>query len=149
MTAMAVSERALDIAAKFLVKAEGLRLTVYLDQAGLPTIGYGHRCAADHPPIDERQAGEYLRADMAHAAESLRGLRLTDNQAAALLSFVYNVGRSPFATSTMLRKLREGDMVGAAGQFERWKYRRDGSRMVVSAGLIARRARERALFVKG
>lgn len=149
MTAMAVSSGALDGAVRFIAREEGLRRSVYIDQAGLPTIGYGHRCVADHPDISEWQANALLRADVARSAESLRGLVLTDNQAVAVLSLVYNIGRGAFVASTMRRKLLDGDVFGAAEQFGRWKFVRQGPRMVESAGLIARRARERALFERG
>lgn len=54
---------------KRLKKHEGLRLKVYLCPAGYPTIGYGHRCNSDHPPITEAEAEEYLRQDVYKASD--------------------------------------------------------------------------------
>ena len=34
----------------------------YICPAGFWTIGYGHLCAPDHPPITEAEAEVYLRA---------------------------------------------------------------------------------------
>ena len=64
-----------------------------------------------------------------------------------MVSFVFNVGRGAFISSTMRRKLAAGDMAGVGVEFMRWVYIRSGSGMVVSPGLKARRARERLLFL--
>ncbi|MEB6886251.1 lysozyme RrrD, partial [Escherichia coli] len=40
----------------------------------------------------------------------------------ALYSFVYNVGAGNFRTSTLLRKINQGDIKGACDQLRRWTY---------------------------
>ena len=74
---------------------------------------------------------------------------LTDNQLSALVSFVYNVGIGAFASSTLLRKLNARDYVGAANELLRWDKGTVNGKKVVLRGLTIRRAKERAVFLKG
>ena len=68
---------------------------------------------------------------------------LTENQKAALQDFVYNVGATAFASSTLARKLNLGDTPGAADEVPKWNH----AGGVVLAGLTKRRAAEQALFI--
>jgi len=68
---------------------------------------------------------------------------LTDNQRAALVSLVFNIGTGAFGGSTLLRKLNAGDYQGAADQFLVWK--KVGGKD--SAGLLKRRTDERSIFL--
>ncbi|WFN60113.1 MULTISPECIES: glycoside hydrolase family protein [unclassified Synechococcus] len=63
----------------------------------------------------------------------------------ALSSFIFNVGPGAFANSTLLKLLNLGDYHGAADQFLRWN--KGGGRVL--AGLVRRRAEERAMFISG
>jgi len=50
----------------FVERAEELRLYPYLDQVGLPTIGFGHRVPSiEHPAISEAAAHQLLANDLA------------------------------------------------------------------------------------
>jgi lysozyme len=49
-------------------------------------------------------------------------VQLTYQQKAALISFTYNVGRTGFAESTLLRRLNRGDFSGAASELAGWVY---------------------------
>lgn len=60
----------------------------------------------------------------------------------ALVCFAYNVGLPAFKSSTLLRLLKAGDVVGAGKQFVRWN-KNDGKPML---GLARRRAAEEKLF---
>lgn len=133
---------------------EGFSATVYQDAAGLWTIGYGHLVKPGEPyhpygPVKEitrEQAAELFERDTAEARACVDGavtVALTENQRAALVSFVFNVGCGAFRTSTLLAKLNRGDYDGAAAEFGRWK--RAGGRVV--PGLVARRATEAELFL--
>ena len=75
----------------------------YLDQAGLPTIGYGTRyytdgteVTMDDAPIDEATATGHLQTYMTEVGDSLMSMpgfkELNPNQKAALISFGYNFG---------------------------------------------------------
>lgn len=136
------------MAAALLRRFEGLRLAPYFCPAGKPTIGYGHVILSDE---NEYRRGisldiaEYLlQRDLAWAMFEARdvGRVLTDGQAAALASLVYNIGPHAWRKSTIRARVVAGDYAGAAREFSRWN-KVDG---VVSAGLVARRAAEKKLF---
>ncbi|XRD77515.1 lysozyme [Dyella marensis] len=127
---------------------EGLRTCAYLDAAGIWTIGYGHTGddVRSGFRIDAAQADALLRKDLGTAEEAVRAWvtqPLAQPSFDALVSFVFNVGATAFAGSTLLRKLNEGDMEGAAAEFERWRYA--GGRVL--PGLLRRRIAERTLFL--
>lgn len=136
-----------------LIKAsEGLETEAYPDpgnrETGEPwTIGYGHtRGVRPGDTCSEEQATTWLREDLRtaeHAVRQLVAVPLSQGQFDALASFVFNVGRTAFANSTLLRLLNTGDAAGAADQFTRWNRGADGP----LPGLVSRRAAERTLFL--
>ena len=137
----------------FIAAHEGFRATVYRDQAGYATIGYGHRLAngESYPNgVTEKDACRLLALDAAHAEAAVHeqvSLAPTQAQFDALVSFAFNVGAGAFAGSTLLKKLNAGDVAGAADEFLRWnKITVDGV-LVADPGLSRRRADERALFI--
>ena len=69
---------------------------------------------------------------------------LNQNEFDALVSLTYNIGLGAFGKSTVLRKLNAGDRAGAADAFHAW--RKGGGRVL--PGLVSRRQREAALFLK-
>ena len=145
---MNVSEKCLALIREF----EGFRSKPYLCPAGVPTIGYGSTRYADgrpvkmtDAPIAEAQAQELLQATLAKYEACVNGavkMPINQNQFDALVSFTYNVGCSAFRNSTMLRLLNQGYAPQAAAQFNRWTL--GGGKVL--AGLVSRRAAERALF---
>jgi lysozyme len=60
-----------------------------------------------------------------------------------MVSFIYNVGSGNFQASTLRRKIKAGDLAGAANEFPRWVY--GGGRRL--PGLVRRREAERTLFL--
>lgn len=134
-----------------LIKSfEGLRLTAYLDAAGVLTIGYGHTGpdVAAGATITAARAEELLRADLAGAEAAVTSavqVPVTQGQFDALVSLVYNIGAGAFAASTLLRKLNSGDYAGAAQEFDRWIY----AGGIVLGGLVSRRNAEQQLFLAG
>lgn len=128
--------------------SESLRLRAYYCPAGVLTIGYGHTGDDVHEgqEITETQAEMLLADDVEWAEEAVEALApdwLNGNQFSALVSFVFNVGFGAFEASTLLRKLRAGDVRGAADEFPRWNR----SKGRVLRGLTTRRAKERELFL--
>lgn len=128
---------------------EGCRLTAYPDPAtgGAPwTIGYGHtKDVNEGDTCTKAQAVAWLKEDVQWAlAEVHRDVKvtLTDEELAALVDFVFNVGGTNFLHSTLLRKLNNGDHEGAAEEFEKWDMAA-GKHM---AGLLRRRQAEAAMF---
>lgn len=69
---------------------------------------------------------------------------LTQNEFDALVSLTYNIGLGAFQKSTVLKRLNKGDKAGAASAFHAW--RKGGGRVL--PGLVSRRQREAALFLK-
>ncbi len=141
-------------ASALLKKWEGLRLEPYQDSAGHWTIGYGHKILKTDPyapygpvaKITEAEADTLLARDMQIARETvLRVTRvpLSSSQLDALTSFVFNIGQTAFANSTLLSKLNAGDYAGAAGEFGRWIYA--GGKE--EGGLINRRTDEKSVFL--
>jgi lysozyme len=136
---------------------EGLYLRAYhgaADRPGLLTIGYGHTDAAGPPTVtagmtvtkDEAEA--ILRNDLSKCEQSVENMvavELTDNQFAALVSFVFNVGEGIFGGSTLLRKLNKGDYSSVPTELMKWT-RANGVRV---QGLANRRAAEAGLWAKG
>ena len=93
--------------AKRIIKEfEGLRLKAYLCPAGVWTIGYGNtKGIKQGMKIDQATADRLLDIDIVDVARSIRKLvkvDLNDNQAQALVSFIFNVGAGAFEKSTFI-----------------------------------------------
>ena len=145
---------------KIIKDFEGLRLNAYRCSAGVLTIGYGHTGGVkEGDKITREEAEATFKRDVARfemIVEKAVKVPLTSNQFSALVSFCFNVGpgakgvKDGFVTlkngnpSTMLRKLNEGDYVGAASQFNLW-IKAGGK---TSNGLVRRRKVEMNLFLK-
>ncbi len=71
--------------------------------------------------------------------------KLKPETRAALGSFTYNVGVGAFNSSTLLRKAKSGDLIGACNELTRWVYA--GGRKL--KGLVIRREAERELCLSG
>lgn len=133
-----------------LIKSfEGCRLTAYQDSAGVWTIGYGHTSGVKKGmTITEAQAEAYLKGDLGTAENAVNGkvtYSIKQNQFDALVSFTYNVGSGNFGSSTLLKKLNQGDITGAANEFDKWN--KAGGQVL--EGLVRRRAAEKAMFLNG
>lgn len=156
-----------DAIAALLTGAEGERLDVYQDEAGLWTVGKGHlvldtdtvvrngQRAKLHPygpvrAITQAESDAFFEHDTASARNAVANLvmvPLSQNQRAALVSLVFNIGAAGFAGSTLLKKLNARDYTGAADQFPVWNKVTVKGVKKISNGLVARRARERELFL--
>jgi len=144
---MHISEAGLEL----LKKSEGFRDRTYLDLAGFPTIGFGHRLL--HPEsfpngISEEQAAEILLSDVRDAEQAVQRLvkvPLTQGQFDALVDFCFNLGQGRLASSSLLECLNAGQYAAAAGQLLRWDHA--GARE--SSALKARREAEIALWENG
>lgn len=127
---------------------EGRSLAAYIDPVGIPTIcdGYTHGVrlgdVASPEKCDALTAQEVGKA-LAVVDRSAPGL--PDGPRVALASFVYNVGPGAYSGSTLLRKLRAGDIIGACKELPRWVYA--GGRKL--AGLVKRRNAEMQICLSG
>lgn len=134
-------------------QSEGLRLSAYRDPVGIPTICYGHTGPDVRlgMTLTKDECDALLWSDIRkHQPVVLQGnpqncidnAPLTPNQRDALTDFIINVGTGKFCSSTMAKKLKAQDYLGAADQFPKWKYA--GGR--VYPGLVKRRGCERDLY---
>ena len=136
---------------ELIKRSEGFRGQVYMDAAGLPTIGYGHRVTpAESFPggIDEAQASAMLTKDVLEAEREVARLvrvLLTQGQFDALVDFCFNLGVGRLAASSLLRELNAGQHAAAGKQLLRWDY----AGGEVNAGLKARRESEFQLWTGG
>lgn len=139
---MHTSQKGLDLIKSF----EGLRLSAYKCPADVWTIGYGTTAGVKPgQTITKERAEELLREDLKRFegyVDRLVKVPLTQGQYDALVSFVYNLGPDALEKSTLLDQLNLGDYDSAAEQFGRWV--KAGGKTL--AGLVRRRAAERALF---
>jgi lysozyme len=115
----------------------------YVCPAGFWTIGFGHLCAPDHPPITEIEAEVYLSQDLATALNAtLRYCPVlataSEARLAALVDFTFNLGAGRLQTSTLRRRVNQRDWKSAASELRRWVY--GGGRVL--PGLVARREAE-------
>ena len=131
---------------------EGCRLTAYQCPAGVWTIGWGTtepiNGVRPHKGmrITQAQADTLLMQHLTtyeQAVNTLVTYPIHQNQFDALVSFTYNCGKGALQTSTLLSKLNQGDVKGAAQEFLRWN--KAGGKVL--PGLIRRRTAERQLFL--
>lgn len=124
-----------------LMEREGKRNDAYLDSRGIPTIGVGHTGPEVHLGLHwhDDQVAAALQNDLARfeAAVNSTAFELSQNQFDALVSFAFNVGAGAYLSSTLKRKLEDGDVAGASKQFRQW---------IIPAEIITRRAGEWAQF---
>lgn len=140
-----------DTGLDFISLWEAFSPVVYLDIAGYPTIGIGHKILKGETfetPITLEQAYDILLKDLTFAIKGvgvLISVDLSDLQFDALVSFTFNLGAFALQRSTLRSKLNRGDYLGAADEFPRWIFA-SGRK---SQGLLNRRCAERALFLSG
>lgn len=120
----------------------------YLCPAGVPTIYCGLTKGVKLGMVVTKEQGESMFeqeiAKFEDAVTRLVTVPINQNEFNALVSFAYNCGEGALAKSSILRRLNKGDRKGAAQAFHLWN--KGGGRVL--AGLVSRRAREAALFLK-
>lgn len=120
----------------------------YKDPVGIVTACYGHtKTAVLGKKYTEADCERLLKQDLADTEAAIKRLvkvPLAQGQYDALVSFVFNVGPTAFANSTLLRKLNARDCTGAANEFPRWD--KAGGKSLT--GLAKRRADERKKFIE-
>ena len=136
---------------------EGLKLQAYLCPAGKWTIGYGctqygNKCTQfGNGPVKKGDvitssiAEDLLRYDLEWVEEAINDLvkvPLLQNQFDALCSFVYNLGKTAFSKSTLLKLINKRAYDAAANEFPKWVYA--GGKVL--PGLVKRRLLEQKLW---
>ena len=143
-----ISEKGYAIIREF----EGFKAEAYLDTGGVWTIGFGTIKYPNGQRVKKgdtctrEQAEQWLKNDCKWVDACLDKYvtaKTTQNQFDALASFVYNIGETAFAKSTMLTLLNQNNFTAAANQFDRWVF--DNGKRIT--GLANRRTKEKALFL--
>lgn len=139
---MAIAESTLD----YITEEEGFRNRAYKDSKGLPTIGVGHLIKANeqhlvNATLTDDEVKELLRSDLkwcSEAVETSVKVPLTQKQFDALYSLCFNIGETAFKKSTVVKRINQNDLRGAADAILMWNK---------PAVLEKRRRRERELFL--
>lgn len=146
---MKVDAAGIDLIGQF----EGLHLNAYDDGVGVWTIGWGTTVYPNGVKVKKgdkitlEQAKQYKAYDLARFEKAVNDavkVPLNQNQFNSMVSLSYNIGESAFTSSTLVRRLNEGNYKAAADQFLVW-VNAGGKRM---QGLVNRRNKERELFLK-
>jgi lysozyme len=134
-----------DAGRKLIQQWEGRKLEAYLDGGGVPTIGIGHtRSVQLGQTITDEECDRLFDEDLKdHDISPLLDCPTTDNQFAAMTSLAFNIGLERFRNSTVLKRHKLGNTLGAANAFLLWVY--DNGKRV--QGLVNRREAERKLYL--
>ena len=138
-----------DAGIALIKRFESLRLAPYHDDAGYPTIGYGHLLSRKKwedlnqwPALSgEKEADDLLHRDVQRYERAVRSLvrvPLSQGQFDALVSFTFNLGTGALRTSTLRRVLNQGEYHEVPRQLRLWVYA-DGRKL---RGLVRRREAE-------
>ena len=145
---ISVPRAAVELAKRFegfcrVPKNDPGRAYPYVCPAGYHTIGFGHLCKPDHPPITEAEAEVYLAQDLVTAlAATIRYCPVLatepEGRLAAIVDFTFNLGVGRLQTSTLRRRINQRNWSQAAQELGRWVY--GGGKVL--PGLVKRREAE-------
>ncbi len=127
-TRVVVGGLSLTLAGLYAVaKFEGFEPQAYIPVAGdVPTIGFGHTEGVQMgQTITKEAALTLLREDVRTAEDAVRScvkVPLTQGEMNAYTSLAFNIGRTAFCGSTLVRKLNSGDYAGACEEILRWHF---------------------------
>jgi len=121
----------------------------YICPAGFWTVGFGHLCKPDHPPITEVEADVYLVQDLMTAlTATMRYCPVLATESefrlAAIVDFTFNLGAGRLQTSTLRRRINQRDWAASANELKRWVY--GGGKVL--PGLVTRRTAEAAWLLR-
>ena len=129
---------------------EGLKTNAYRDAANVPTIGFGHtKGVKDGDSITEQFATAMLDKELREYegyVDQMVNVPLNENQHAALVSFVYNLGPTNLSQSSLLRELNNGNYNRVPSELKRWNKARVNGELTELEGLTRRRQAEADLF---
>ncbi|KAF2162286.1 glycoside hydrolase family 24 protein, partial [Zasmidium cellare ATCC 36951] len=139
----------------FIKQFEGFSATPYNDVAGYPTVGYGHLCStsdcSELPysyPMTQAEGEELLADDVREfevcLGNAISSVQLNANQYGALVSWSFNVGCGNMRSSTLVKRLNNGEDPNTVAEQELPKWNKAGGQVV--DGLTRRRAAEVDLF---
>lgn len=143
---IAVPQAAVELAKRFegfhrVPKIDPLRRAhPYICPAGFWTVGFGHLCKPNHPPITETEAEAYLAQDLVNALTATLWYcpvlaMQSDSRLAAIVDFTFNLGAGRLQTSTLRQRINQQDWAAAGRELRRWVY--GGGKVL--PGLVTRR----------
>ena len=139
---MKISLEGLSLIKKF----EGCKLEAYKCSAGVWTIGYGHTTGVKEGDVcTQEEAEKLLRGDIFKFEEYVQDsvkVDLDQSQFDALVAWTFNLGPGNLRSSTMLKKLNNGEYESVPFEMRRWN--KAGGKTL--DGLIRRRQAESLLF---
>ena len=124
-----------------LMESESSESEVYIDQAGLPTIGVGHCMTKSEVASGKIELSDGSVIDLRNNRISQKNIMrlleddlisrdkvvnqwvkvpLEQGQFDALVHFVFNVGAGAFKNSTLLKKLNSGDFSAVPVFYLQW-----------------------------
>lgn len=127
---------------------EGCKLSAYQCPAGVWTCGWGSTGNDVHPGVIWTQdyADWRMKSDADRFAKQVLDLcpelSLQPNVLCAIADFAYNLGIGRLRGSTLLKRLKAGDLPAAKKELMKWVY--GGGKPL--KGLVRRRTAECALF---
>lgn len=140
--------------ARFIQTMEGLRLVVYADSAGHPTVGYGHK--DDSLPIGAtftpEECADFFTTDIQSTERCVNSAvteTMAQNEFDAFVSLAFNIGCGNFRSSTIPKRFNQGDIKGAASAWTDPEFIWNKSGGKINNGLTNRRKAERILFLGG
>lgn len=148
---------------EIIAKHEGFRTKPYLCPANKWTIGHGltyypdtgRKVKPTDPPITKARSFELVTMVVDETVQFIRsltpGVDLNQNQIDALVSFIFNIGRDAFKTSTILKKIKiDPDDATIRNEFQKWNkvtvVENGVKKKVVNHGLAVRRKEEANLY---
>ena len=139
---MKISLEGLSLIKKF----EGCKLEAYKCSAVVWTIGYGHTTGVKEGDVcTQEEAEKLLRGDIFKFEEYVQDsvkVDLDQSQFDALVAWTFNLGPGNLRSSTMLKKLNNGEYESVPFEMRRWN--KAGGKTL--DGLIRRRQAESLLF---
>lgn len=135
---------------------EGLRLNAYLDQVGVPTIGYGTIMYEDGTRVKIGDSITLERAESLLSKDANRRwdavkhavkVPVNENQKTAIVSLAYNIGVGGFLSSTVLKRINRGETEHKIREaWMMWNKGRIDGKLVEIRGLTIRRGEEADLY---
>lgn len=144
-----------EIAINLAKRWEGYLPGPYLCPAGIPTSGYGHAWQGEEKPrpLNREEAEIYLLNDLRLAEKKMlkyspQMILECEEKKSAIIDFIFNLGPGRYQTSTLRKKVNEGNWEEASYQIQRWVYITNPITKKVerSKGLILRRKAEADLL---
>lgn len=149
---MQISKKGIELLKEF----ESFSAEPYNDEANNATIGYGHLMHIG--PVTEaekslrwtvEEAIDHLTFELKPFEEALTKairIQINQNQFDSLVCWVYNCGTGAMKVSSWLKALNRGEFETVPRLMQLWNKVNKNGKLVVSPGLVNRRAREAKLF---